>query len=54
MTKKSDVPKPRNPDFIRKSSQVIEDKREKEQDKRHRKRELDIKKWREDYRKIYE
>ena len=32
----------------------VEDKREKEQDRRHKKRELDIKRWRENYRKLYE
>ena len=49
--KKVSPSKPRNPEFIRKSSQVIEDKREKEQQRRHEKRELDLKRWRAEYEK---
>jgi len=49
--KKVSPSKPRNPGFIRKSSQVIEDKREKEQQRRHEKRELDLKRWRAEYEK---
>jgi len=50
--KKVKTPKPRNPEFIRKSTQVIEDKRHKEQQRRHEKRELDLKRWRAEYEKL--
>ena len=49
--KKVSPSKPRNPEFIRKSSQVIEDKREKEQHRSHEKRELDLKRSRAEYEK---
>ena len=49
--KKVSPSKPRNPEFIRKSTQVILDKREKEQQRRHEKRELDLKRWRAEYEK---
>ena len=49
--KKVTPSKPRNPEFIRKSSQIIEDKREKEQNRRHARRELDLKRWRAEYEK---
>ena len=49
--KKVSPSKSRNPEFIRKSSQIIEDKREKEQQRRHARRELDLKRWRAEYEK---
>ena len=49
--KKVSPSKPRNTEFIRKSTQVILDKREKEQQRRHEKRELDLKRWRAEYEK---